>query len=246
MKLTLPAAHLFRHYMLFVITVLCLLTFGRAAYALWKFVELEQTGAFVPLFVQGLRFDLALIGLVCLIPIFIGSLLSMFAITRGLSKFIITLFLYGALLAILLLELVTPWFIHTVGVRPDPAMLLALPESVDNLVALVKEQWIVAALMSVLFLLVLVAFWRRMELQRFLRYRTSIVAGILCSIVGTVLCLLAIWSNPDPRKLPLGPADALISVDTTVNELALNSTYKMLHSVALPFFNSLSDTAEKP
>jgi len=108
MSATLPASHLVRQYFLFVLTVIFLLTMVRAGYALWKFPELEETQAFVPLFLQGLRFDLALIGIICLIPVVVGSLLSMTRLTRGLAKFVISAVLFAGLVVIVLLELITP------------------------------------------------------------------------------------------------------------------------------------------
>lgn len=244
MRSKLPATHILRHFVLFALTLLFLLTFARAVYALWKFIELEETGAFIPLFVQGLRFDLALIGLMCIVPMFLGSLLGMFKITKGLAKFLIVVFLYVSLFAVLALELVTPWFIHTTGIRPDLSALLAIPESSSDIVEIAKQQWIVTTLGCLLCLLVLLAFWRRLETPRLLRYPISRMAGLGCAVVGVLVCVIAIWSTADFRQLPLGPGDALISVDSTVNELALNTPYKLIHSAALPYFNSLVETEE--
>lgn len=237
MKSTLTAAHLLRHFLLFVMTVIFLLTMIRSAYALWHFPKLEETNAFVELFVQGLRFDLALIGIVCFIPVVLGSLLSMTKVTRPLAKFIINLFLFGGLFLILLLELVTPWFIDTQGIRPDLALLQAVETPVATIQGLVSEHLIPVIIGSVLSLLILIAFWSRLEIRRFLRYRMSVSGALFTCIVGGLLCVLAIWSTPDLRKPAFSPADAQISDNQTINDISMNTTYKTLHAELLPLLN---------
>ena len=56
--------HLVRHYLLFVFVVVFLLTLARAAYNLWQFDKVVEANVLIPSFLQGLRFDLALIGMV--------------------------------------------------------------------------------------------------------------------------------------------------------------------------------------
>jgi len=241
MKSTLPATHLLRQFLLFVLTCVFLLTLMRAAYGLWQFPKLEQADALVPLFVQGLRFDLALIGIICLIPVVLGSILSMTDATRGLAKFIIVLFLVFGLLLILFLELITPWFVDTQGVRPDLDLIASIENPIGTIKQVAVAHAIPLAVGSILCVLILIAFWARMELQRFLRYRVSVLSALLLAIGGGALCLLAIWSTPDLRNPAFSPGDSLISKDTTVNDLAMNSTYKTLYSAALPYLNNLGD-----
>lgn len=237
MKSTLPATHLLRQFLLFVLTAVFLLTVMRSAYGLWQFPKLEQTNAFVSLFVQGLRFDLALIGMIALVPVVLGSLLSMSNATRWLAKLLISVFLLGGLILILGLELLTPWFVDTQGVRPDINLLSSVPTPIQTLQQVIGEHAIPFAIAAILCVLIIIAFWARMEMGRFLRYRVSVPSAFALALVGGLLCLVAIWSTPDLRTPALSPGDALISTDTTVNDLAMNSAYKSLYSVALPYLN---------
>lgn len=237
MKSTLPATHLLRHFLLFVLTVFFLLTVMRAAYGLWQFPKLEQTDSILSLFVQGLRFDLALIGMIVLVPVVLGSLLAMSDATRGFAKFLITLFLVGGLLLVLVLEMVTPWFVDTQGLRPDLNILASMSEPVQTLQQVAKEHAIPFAIAVLLCLLITIAFLSRLELGRFLRYRLSVPSALTLAVFGGLACIVAIWSTPDLRKPALSPGDSLISVDTTVNELVMNTTYKSLYSAALPYLN---------
>ena len=238
MKSTLPATHLLRQFVLFALTIVLLLTVMRAAYSLWQFPRIAEADAFLPFFIQGLRFDLALVGLICIIPIVLGSLLSVLNITRGLAKFIVVLFLLGGLFLILTLELLTPWFVNTQGVRPDLPLLGDVKEPLNTLKSVFAQYTVPIVIGIVVSLLILVAYWLRMELKRFLRLPVFAPTAILFALIGGFVCLVAIWSTPDLRKIAYSPADSLISLDSTVNDLAMNTTYKTLYSLVLPFFNA--------
>lgn len=240
MTSTLPASHLLRHILLFVLTTVFLLTLIRAAYGLWQFPRLEEADVLVPFFVQGLRFDLALVGLICLVPVVVGSVLSMTNATRGIAKFIIVVFLVVGLLLILALELVTPWFVETQGLRPDIDLLTSIKDPVETFKSVFSEHAIPVVIGLVLCVLILWAFWSRLELTRFLRYRLSFPSALLLAIVGGLACLLAIWSTPDFRNPAFSPGDSLISTDSTINDLVMNSAYKTLYSAALPLLNSVN------
>ena len=243
MKSTLPASHLLKQFLLFVFTVIFLLTVTRAAFALWQFSKLESTGVVVDLFVLGLRYDLALIGLICLVPVVLGSLLSMTNATRAVARFLIVFFLLAGLVLTLLLELVTPWFMQTQGIRPDFNLLAGVEQPLATLRSIISQHAIALVVGVVLCLLIIVAFWSRLELQRFLKYRLSVPSAMLLGLVGGLVCLVAIWSTPDLRNEALSPADSSISSDNTVNEISMNSAYKTVYSLAMPLLDTLRSTA---
>ena len=238
MKSILSATHLLRRFVLFALTVLLLLSVLRAAYGLWQFPKIAETQAFVALFVQGLRFDLSLIGLLCIVPVVVGSLLSITKLTRGLARFIIILFLMMGLFLVLGLEFLTPWFISIQGVRPDHHLVGAVEDPLKAIITVFDIHTVPVVIGAVVSALILIAFWMRLEANRFLRHRISAPTGILLAVVGGFVCLVAIWSNPDLRKTPFSPVDSLISADVTVNEMAMNTSYKALYSLASQFFIS--------
>lgn len=231
MKSKLPASHLFRQFLLFALTLVFLLTVIRAAYALWQFSRIEVADTVMPLFVQGLRFDLALVGILCIVPLILGGVLAMMTRTRPLAKFLIIGFMVGGLLLVMLSELITPWFLETRGLRPDVQLLASIDQPLSVLQALLREQAVPLVVAMFLCLLILIAFWGRMEVRRFLRYRLSVPGALILSAVGGALCVLAISSSTDPAHFALSPADAEISTDATINDLAMNSAYKLLYSI---------------
>ena len=231
--------HLLRQYILFVLVVVFLLTLARAGYALWYFPLLGETQTITSVFVKGLRFDLALIGLICLIPTVIGTLFSILGVTKSLAKLIISVFFFGGFLLITLLELVTPWFLHTQGVRPDFSILASLDSPVGAVQEIFGQSPILLVSGIVVALVLLIAYWIRMDLKRFLRLRIGFFSGVLYAVFCAVLCIIAIWSTTDIRKAPLGIEDSVIVENETVNEIALNTTYKALTSIAAPHIESL-------
>ena len=234
MKSKLPASHLLRQFVLFTLTVLFLLTVIRAAYGMWQYPRLSQADKVLPWFVEGLRYDVALIGLICFIPVVVGSLLSSLSRTRALAKFLITCFLVCGLALVLLLELITPWFVETLGLRPDIAILSQVEQPAAVLATVVSEQAIPLSVAVFLCVLILVSFWARLEMKRFLKYRLSVPSGLTLALVGGLVCVLAIRSSSDLNKPGLSPSDARISEDSTVNDLAMNSAYKLLYSIVRP------------
>lgn len=237
MKSIIPARNLLRHFLLFALTALFLLTVMRAAYGLWQFPRIMEADAVLPLFVQGLRFDLALIGIISLVPVVFGSLFSVSEYTRGLAKFLVLFFFTMGLLLILLLELITPWFIQNEGMRPDINLLSQVGDPVGEISTAFSEYTVPLIIGIVVSLLIMIAFCLRMEVNRFLRFRVFAPTGIMLGLIGGLLCLMAIWSTFDLTRKSLSPGDSLISRDVTVNDLAMNTTYKTLYSVVLPIFN---------
>jgi hypothetical protein len=142
------------------------------------------------------------------------------------------------LLLVLTLELLTPWFINVHGVRPD-LNLLGTVEDPLMTVKSVFVQYTVPVIIGVaVSVLIIIAFWIQLELSSFLRRRVFAPTGILLALVGGLACLLAIWSSPDIRQSALSPADSLISRDGTVNDLAMNTTYKTTYSLISQWYLS--------
>ncbi|MBX2825279.1 MAG: hypothetical protein KTR33_11165 [Gammaproteobacteria bacterium] len=231
MKSALSVTHLIRHFLLFVFTVLFLLTVVRAGLNLWLLHKVGDVPTLTNSFLTGLRFDLATIGYLLLVPIVVVTLLGIFKGTRAIARWFSLWWMMLALLLVMLLELVTPYFIHTASVRPDIHVFNAMEDPVATVASLWSIYLVPALIGIVLVTLIAVAFWSRMDSNRFLRYPVVKWSGFLFLIVGVALCLLAIRSSIELKQPALGPDAALISVEGVVNEIALNSTYKLLHSV---------------
>lgn len=231
MKSALTIYHLIRQFLLFGFTILFLLTVVRAGLSLWQLPKVGDVPTLLNSFLMGVRFDLATVGYLLIVPVIIVTFLAMFRWSRGIARWIALAWLTLGLLLVLLLEWITPYFIQVSGVRPDSHILGAL----ENPLSLFGEVWAVykvpALIGLLLVVLILYAFWVRLESSRFLRYPVVKWSAILFLIIGTGLCGLAIRSSIDLNAPGLGPDAALISTESVVNEITMNTTYKTVTSV---------------
>ena len=229
MTSTLPAAHLLRQFLLFALFVLSLQLALRAGYALWRYPAFEEAGLpLAGLFLTGLRFDLSLVGGVCLVPLALGSLLGAFDATRGLARVLVVVWLVLALGAILAAELLTPVFIAVDGARPDAAVLADPAELAVAAGELVRRYPAWSAAGSAVLVLVLVAYAARMEPARLLRHRLARRPALALAVLGGLACAALARSRLDPREPPLALADVALGGPPVVDQIAANSGWTLL------------------
>jgi len=244
MKSTVSATHLLRAFLLFTLVVLFLLTMMRAGLSLWQFHVFESADDFINLFLTGLRFDVALVACVLFIPITLGTFIAMIPPLRAVARYLILFILLVGLIVILLAEYITPYFIAINGLRPDIPTITGIANPVLVIANLWSDQLIPAVVGLVLLILIIIAFVRRLEMDRFLRFPVSILSGLALIIFGGAICALAIVSNVDfirenPQiPVPLHPSAAVQSINALANELSLNTAYKMGWSLVPPADNA--------
>ena len=207
---------------------------------------MESSGGPLGLFSSGLRFDLSLVGIVCFVPVVLGSLLAMFDATRAIAKGLILVWLVLGLALVLVAELVTPYFLANEAVRPDADALGNLPALVPDLVALAVRHPVPAALGVLLVLLILVAYLARVESARFLHYRVSRPSALALAVFGGLLCLVAARSSFDPFAPPLSPADVALGGEAVVDQIAMNSAWTTLHSLTMPWLQGVAVPRSAP
>jgi len=235
MQSRLSATHLLRHLALFTFIGLFLMTMIRAAYVLWQFPKIMESNALIDVFVMGLRYDLALMGILLLPVVVLGCIFGMLDATKKFARFLVVLLLMFGMLFLLFTELITPSFIVEQGVRPDFPVIAAIDNPITLLARLWSTYMIPAILGLILVILIAIAYWARLEVSRLFRFALAPLSTILLLIVGVALCALAIYSGVDPAQPPLSPTTGLISTETVINEIALNTGYKLLYSLLVPF-----------
>lgn len=234
MKSSLSATHLFRHLALFLFVAVFLLTMARAGYVLWRFPEFLETNTIIDAFLMGLRYDLALCAVLLLPVLVLGGFFGMFKVSRGLAKFLVSLLLMLGMIFILVTELITPYFMVEQGIRPDIHVLAAIDDPIETIAGLWSAYMVPAVIGLILSVLIIIAYQARLEVGRMLKFRLSRVSTPFLIVFGLLLGGLAIYSGIDFSKPPLSPTTHLISTETILNEVALNTGYKSLHSVVSP------------
>jgi len=235
MRTSLSATHLLRHLVLFLFTCIFLLTMVRAAYVLWQFPKALETNTILDIFVMGLRYDVALIAMLLLPALVLGTIIGMIGPLKGLARFFVVLFLMLGMFFILFSELITPYFMVEQGVRPDLAVLTAIEDPIATFAGLWSAYMVPAVIGVVLTVLILVAYWSRLEISRMFRFHLGALSSIALLVVGLALCGVAIYSGIDPDQPPLSPTTGLISKETVINEIATNTGFKFLYSLVSPY-----------
>jgi len=214
---------------LFALLLLAALTSFRTLLVAWQFERVSDVDMFATVFIQGVRFDLLLIGYLLIVPILAIPLLCtsnfMVKIWRGmLAAYLVICF--GA---VVFLETSTFPFIDQFDARPNRLFFeyLAYPKEIVSTLKAAYLPEITAAL-----LFVAGALWlaRRMLIPGLAKTRRIPVgAAFVLTPVLTLVCLMMMRSTLDHRAV--NPSTIARSTDPMVNELALNSTYSLLYAL---------------
>jgi phosphoglycerol transferase MdoB-like AlkP superfamily enzyme len=215
----------------FAAAVLVALFVARVGLVLWQYDRVRAADMLGTVFVQGLRFDVVVVGFLTAIPIL---LLSLFATSRSMARVgnrLLRGYLATTFGAVLFLELATPSFINQYDARPNQLFIeyLVYPKEVaSTMLAGYSWQFIGAFVVIALALASL-----RLLLRPSLRIperALHVVAVLVATPVLFALCFLAMRSTLDHRAI--NPSMVARSRDPMVNDLALNSTYSVLYALA--------------
>ena len=215
----------------FAAATLAFLSVARAAFVLWHLDRVRAADMLGTVFVQGLRFDLVLVGFLTLIPVL---LLWLFATTRPMLRvgsWLLRAYLVACFAGLVFMELATPSFINQYDARPNRLFveyLIYPKEVVSTLVGGYAWQF-AGAILAVIALAWLFAQRLRASAQHAAR-PMHFAAVLVLTPVLFALCVLAARSTLDHRAV--NPSTVAISTDPMVNDLALNSTYSLLYAVA--------------
>jgi len=215
--------------LIFITYTILLLTSARIALVLWQWERVIDADMLAAIFVQGLRFDLVLIGIVLAVPALCFPLLASNRLLIAGWRFLLKIYLPVALLVILFMEVSTPSFIAQFDSRPNILFIEYLDhpaEVFSTLWAAYKTQLIVAV--------VLCTILGRYSFRKFDRLTANIQplssnAVLVVTPLLLFLCFAFIRSTTDHR--PVNPSTVALSSDPMVNDLALNSTYTVLYAI---------------
>jgi len=178
--------------------------------------------------IQGLRFDLVMLGLALLIPVL---LLPLFVSNRWLIKgwgVFLKIYLPTMLVVITFMECSTPSFINQFDSRPNIFFIEYLNHPVEVGSTLLATQKIP---LTLAFLLCGLTAWFSVKTVK--RYTSTLqplrmMTVLLVTPVLIIACSAAIRSTLDHR--PVNPSTVALSNDPLANDLALNSSYTALYA----------------
>src|SRR6185436_9257144 len=176
----------------FAAAVLVALSVARVGLVLWQYDRVSAADMLGTVFVQGLRFDLLIVGFLTAFPVL---LLWLFATSRPLARVgnrLLRGYLATTFTAVLFLELATPSFINQYDARPNQLFIeyLVYPKEVANTMLTGYSYQFLAAFVVIAIALVLLRRLLRPSLR--IPQRVMHVAAVLVvTPVLFVLCVLA-------------------------------------------------------
>ncbi len=216
-------------FLIFAVTAACTLLVFRIGFIAWHWSRVLDAGMLTNVFVQGLRFDLVLIGLFFAIPVLLFPLFCSNRWLLPIWKAVIAVYLPACLMIIVLMEASSPSFMMQFDARPNRLFIeyLIYPKEVSSMLwAAYKPQlFMVALLLPASFLLL------RRRLRPLIQRATPVNFWLV--LVATplllIVCLAMIRSTLAHR--PVNPSTVALSSDPLVNDLALSSTYTVLYAL---------------
>ena len=218
-----------RPLLTFAWMLIALLTVSRLLLVVWQWERVSEVGMLVPVFIQGLRFDLVLLGIVCVVPVLLFPLL---ASTRRLFpawQTFLRVYLPVMLLLAMFMELATPSFVEQFDSRPNALFFEYLnhPREVTaTLWAAYKIPLVIAVVLMISAGVVLARRYRRVTANM---SPSGLLGAALVLPVLLVVCLGLVRSTTDHR--PVNPSTVATSKDPLVNDLALSSAYTALYAL---------------
>ena len=209
-------------------TVLIILTASRTALFTMLSTRVENVDAVQLVFMQGLRFDFVLLGLVTIIPWLVFPVLASNRITHRLWMTLLRVYVPFIIMVTLFMELATPSFIEQFDARPNILFIeyIDRPKEIFNMLWGAYRAELVIGISTVLVVGYLIA-----KFVRRLLHSTQPVSFFKSAIVSIILVLasgMAIRSTFDHR--PVNPSTVARTTDSLVNDLPLSSTYSVSYA----------------
>jgi phosphoglycerol transferase MdoB-like AlkP superfamily enzyme len=214
---------------IFVSAMLAMLGAMRLGLVVWQSDRVLAAHTLGQVFLQGLRFDLVLVGALLMpvalaMPLFFAS----GALLR-LGKPLLLVYFVACFVGAVFMETATPSFITQFDARPNRLFVeyLVYPKEVGSTLLSGYFPQLVAAVIAV----ALAVWLMQRTLRKALRGMRKVhwATAIAAAPVLFTLCFLAGRSTLDHRAV--NPSTVALSTDPMVNDLALNSAYTVLYAI---------------
>jgi phosphoglycerol transferase MdoB-like AlkP superfamily enzyme len=214
---------------IFVGAMLAALGATRLGLVVWQIARVSAAHMLGEVFLQGLRFDLVLVGALLMpvalaVPLFCTS-----AALMRVGKPLLLGYWVACFTGVVFMEVATPSFIAQFDARPNRLFVeyLVYPKEVGSTLLSGYLPQLVAAVVAV----ILAVWLMQRTLRNVLRATRKIhwATAIAAAPILVVLCFVAARSTLDHRAV--NPSTVAISTDPMVNDLALNSAYTVLYAM---------------
>jgi phosphoglycerol transferase MdoB-like AlkP superfamily enzyme len=216
-------------FIAFAWRLIALLTLSRLALVMWQWERVQDAEMLVPVLVQGLRFDLLLTGLVCIVPVLLWALLASNRLLLPAWRQVTRIYFPTILLVVLFMELSTPSFVQQFDFRPNILFVEYLGHPREVFATLWGAYRF--ALIGGVIATAMIGWFSIRQFSRMAEHATA--TGITPALIALpfllIFCFAAVRSTFDHR--PINPSTVALSTDALANDLALNSTYTVLYAI---------------
>lgn len=214
---------------LYSFTILLVLLIARLTFVLWQWTRVTDAQMLATIFIQGLRFDLVILGVVLLIPATLTPLFSLHNSGLRLWRSLLLIYLVAASILIVFMEIATPSFITEYDTRPNILIFeyLKHPQEILQMLwhAYTFELFVAATALPLIAWLIHITIKASINSIPVIEIRQSLILAPLLFLA----CALMVRSTLDHRAV--NPSTVAISSDPMVNSLALNSLYTALYAL---------------
>jgi len=209
--------------------MLLTLTVSRFIFVLWQWQRVVDADMLGSVVVQGLRFDLVLMGLMLAVPVICFPILASNRFLVPAWRALLKICLPIALLVIIFMECSTPSFVDQFDSRPN----ILFFEYLNHPREVGATLW-AAYKLPIVFTIVFVStitWLNSRQIGRLVRpiQPTGLAPAILVTPLLLLFCFGLIRSTTDHRAV--NPSTVALSDDPLVNEIALSSTYTALYAL---------------
>lgn len=202
---------------------------SRLALSLWFAERVSAANGWEFIFLQGVRFDLVLQGLLLALPLSLTPLMHVFRPVRSAWRYVLPVYLTACVGLTAFMEIATPSFIAEYDLRPN-ILFVEYLEYPREVFSMLWTGYKPAVFVTALVLPALL--WATYRLFRRASIRTGKVrffSALLALPLLFLVCALAWRSSLGHR--PVNPSNVAFSTDPLVNMLPLSSAYSMLYGV---------------
>lgn len=218
-----------RPFATYLLVSLAFTTLARAGLSLWQFERVSATGGWIWIFLQGIRFDFVLQGMLLAVPLSLMPLLLAFPWTRNTSKTLLPVILASFTVLIVFMEIATPAFVLEYDLRPNVLFVKYLEYPREVAAMLFTGYWPQLLFAAIVLPVVAWFSWRAYTRRAAFMVPTSIPFALAIAPVLLLACAVAWRSSFDHR--PVNPSDVAFSTDPLVNMLPLPSAYSALYGL---------------
>lgn len=214
---------------LFAVRLLMILTAARILLVVWQGERVLAVDMLATIFVQGLRFDLVLLGLAMVIPVLVFPLVASTGRLVRIWRLLLRFYLPAVLLFVLFMEISTPSFIEQFDSRPNILFVEYLNHPREVLATLWAAYKLPLIIVFVMLPVIAVSFSREFRGAAQRVEPTGVLPALLLFPLLLIACVGLIRSTLDHRSV--NPSTVALSTDPLVNDLALSSSYTLLYSI---------------